>query len=98
MHLDSQAECAGLPPGFAHRGRFHVAVANRPGGCGRGTGRMVLVNPQRHDPIRMLLYERRHARGSIWGDRIEQAGSLEETRRRLMLEAILQVAMVVLVR
>ena len=85
-------------PGFTHGGRGHVAVADGAGGGGRRAGLVILVNAQRHDPSGMFFHQRFHARGRIRRNRVEQAGAFEETGRGLVLEAVFQVAMVVLIR
>jgi hypothetical protein len=55
------------------------------------------MDSERHNPSRISFDQRLHPLRCLRVDGIEQAGGFEEARRRLVRQAILQIAMVILI-
>jgi hypothetical protein len=98
VHLNPKLKIMRFANRRTHSRMLQIAVADRTRRCRRRSLRAVRVDPQRHNALRVSLHELCHTIRRVGLDRIEQASTLEEHRRRLFLEAILEVAVVVLVR
>ncbi len=94
VHLHGHPQRGYRLPAGQHAGILHVAVANGPAGFGRHRH---FVNAQGDDALRPAVRQGAHAAGRILAQRVEQAGSFEIPRPRLMRKAVFQVAVIVLV-
>src|SRR5687767_4714668 len=97
VHLDSESKVGGFGPGALHGWIGEIAIFDRAGGERWLAGRVHRVNAESDDAARVTFHQFFHARGSAWIDRVEEAGSLEQTFGRLVGEAEFEVAMVVLI-
>jgi len=82
------------PPARQHARILHVPIADGAAGFGR---RRHFVDPHGHDAPGPAPGERAKAARRILTERIEEAGALEVAGPRLVLEAVLEIAVVVLI-
>ena len=97
VNLYRQAQFCRRAPNRLHRRVAQVPILDRAAARGRFTGSVHGMNPHGHDPARVALNDLPHPFGRRRVDWIEQACALEQSARTLVLEAVREVAMIVLI-